>query len=457
MLCLSLWAQSDVSVSFSMTTETEQNGVFIEWTYEPPVDPAKLKAAADKGDAKAMCDLGYCYYYGEGVTENDVEAVKWWRKAYLVHHNADAGCNMGFCYYNGVGVTKNIPKARQMWLNASAKGNHLAQYNLGICDYYGEGEMKNIPSAIKFFKMAAEQGYVRAINFLGWHYLMEEPYQNFDEAKIWFEASAYMNDPEGLYGLGQYYVIHEGSFSTASKWFRKAAVQGHTGAQSTLAQIYGVETYAEIEEEVKELNANEEKITKQVASELNYKADEFYDKGNYTEAVRLYRIAAENGNAMAQSNLGVCYYLGKGAAKIYTEAVRWWRMAAEQGNADAQLKMGICYFDGIGVAKNYIEAVKWYRLAAEQGNATAQCNLGNCYYEGNGVALNYTEAIKWYRLAAEQGDISAQHNLGTCYYTGRGVPQCNTEAEKWYKKAAEQGFKQSEEMLSLLQILNKTK
>ena len=39
------------------------------------------RKAAEQGDAKAQYNLGNCYYFGNGVTENEQEAVKWYRKA----------------------------------------------------------------------------------------------------------------------------------------------------------------------------------------------------------------------------------------------------------------------------------------------------------------------------------------------------------------------------------------
>ena len=168
---------------------------------------------------------------------------------------------------------------------------------------------------------------------------------------------------------------------------------------------------------------------------------------NYEEAVKWFRMAAEQGYHYGQFNLGLCYDKGYGITKDYTEAVKWYRMAAEQGNADAQINLGNCYYNGEGVPQNYKEAVKWYRMAAEQGNADAQFNLGNGYYNGEGVPQNYTEAVKWYRMAAEQGNADAQFNLGNCYYNGEGVPQSYNEAVKWFRMAAEQGFASSQNNL----------
>ncbi len=106
----------------------------------------------------------------------------------------------------------------------------------------------------------------------------------------------------------------------------------------------------------------------------------------------------------------------KGLAAYYTgdfsTALKEWRPLAEQGDALAQYNLGLMYRNGNGVIQDYAEAVKWFRLAAEQGFAKAQYNLGLMYQNGNGVVQDYAEAVRWYRLAAEQGHAKAQYNLG---------------------------------------------
>ena len=125
------------------------------------------------------------------------------------------------------------------------------------------------------------------------------------------------------------------------------------------------------------------------------------------------------------------YYAGD-----YAEALKWYRKAAEQGHAKAQVNLGVMYRGGIGVTQDNAEAVKWYRKSAEQGNAKAQVNLGYMYRKGKGVTQDDVEAVKWYRKSAEQGDATAQVNLGLMYDNGRGVTQDDVEAVKWYRKAA---------------------
>ena len=91
-----------------------------------------------------------------------------------------------------------------------------------------------------------------------------------------------------------------------------------------------------------------------------------------TEAVERYRKAAEQGNAIAQFNLGVMYEQGRGVGQSDTKAVAWFRQAAEQGYAYAQFNLGFMYEEGRGVGQSDAEAVAWYRKAAEQGNAYAK-------------------------------------------------------------------------------------
>ncbi len=194
-------------------------------------------------------------------------------------------------------------------------------------------------------------------------------------------------------------------------------------------------------------NLSEKDIT---PSEAYSKGEAAYSKKDYSEAVKWYRKAAEQGHASAQCDLGFCYKKGYGVSQSWSEAEKWYRKAAKQGNAQAQHNLGVCYKNGEGVTQSYSEAVKWYRKAAEQGLAAAQCNLGDCYYNGNGVSQSYSEALKWFRKAENNGNANAQNWLGCCYERGHGVPKNISEAVKWYRKAAARGEQFSKDALKRL-------
>ena len=95
------------------------------------------------------------------------------------------------------------------------------------------------------------------------------------------------------------------------------------------------------------------------------------------KAVAWYRKAAEQGDKLAQKNLGWMYRKGHGVAQDDHQAVRWFRKAAEQGHARGQASLGFMYENGLGVEKDEFLAVEWYRKAAEQGDELAQKLLRN--------------------------------------------------------------------------------
>lgn len=69
--------------------------------------------------------------------------------------------------------------------------------------------------------------------------------------------------------------------------------------------------------------------------------------------------AARRGDAVAQYRLGNYYYYGQGGLPVdYSQAVKWYRLAADQGNVRAQLALGFCYFHGCGVHRNVWKGIR---------------------------------------------------------------------------------------------------
>jgi TPR repeat protein len=111
------------------------------------------------------------------------------------------------------------------------------------------------------------------------------------------------------------------------------------------------------------------------------KGEEFKKNNKYSEAMRSYRAAADQGHAQAQVEIGNLYGEGQGVAQNHAEALRWFRMAAERGNAEAQNNVGLFYVSGMGVAKDSTEGMRWLRKSADQGNEVAQRNIGMVYLQ----------------------------------------------------------------------------
>jgi hypothetical protein len=61
------------------------------------------------------------------------------------------------------------------------------------------------------------------------------------------------------------------------------------------------------------------------------------------------------------------YYNGKGVPQNYKTAVKWFSLAAEQGVAYAQYNLGVMYYKGEGVSQDYVYAHMWWNVVASNG------------------------------------------------------------------------------------------
>jgi TPR repeat protein len=71
------------------------------------------------------------YDQGLGVSQNDAQAVKWYRKA-AKQGNADAQYNLGWMYANGLGVEQNDAAAAKWFGKAAEQGDKDAQNALEV-------------------------------------------------------------------------------------------------------------------------------------------------------------------------------------------------------------------------------------------------------------------------------------------------------------------------------------
>ncbi len=136
------------------------------------------------------------------------------------------------------------------------------------------------------------------------------------------------------------------------------------------------------------------------------------------------------------TNLGLMHETGRGVPQDFKEAMRLYALAAEAGNAVAQANLANAYREGKLVERNDAEAARWLRKAAAQGDAIAQFNLARMIDTGAGVPRDDKEAAALYASAADAGLASAQLNLGVAYASGRGVAKDPVEAYRWFNLAA---------------------
>ncbi len=165
----------------------------------------------------------------------------------------------------------------------------------------------------------------------------------------------------------------------------------------------------------------------------------YYGNGVYDNATVAREIAEESaaaGSAYGQFVLGRCIQDGKGGEND-TEASRLYRLAADQGLAIAQHNLGVMLFFGLGLDENEDEAeLLWYQ-AVLQGHSNSYRMLA---YKYEKMQSYDPVVVGVFEAAAKSGDANAQLQLGRMYEEGRGVFLDTKKALKLYKSAMQQGL-----------------
>lgn len=209
--------------------------------------------------------------------------------------------------------------------------------------FYGnKGEKKDYIKALAFYKKAANNGSLKAMDSIGYMYGTGAGVtKNSSKAVEWFRKAAEGNCADSQRNLAIMYDAGLGvekNPKIALTWYLKAAKQGNTGAQHTMGIRYqegeGVEQSQEM-------------------------------------SVMWFLNAAKQGHAQSQCDLGTHYLKGKGVPKDDLKAAQWYRKSAGQGNARAQYNLGVVYEYGRGVRKNITDAIIWYRKADANGYSDA--------------------------------------------------------------------------------------
>ena len=157
-------AQQPVSSSNTNATATNKvSATNVDFVPDNPIEA--LKVRAEKGEAVSQNQLGWMYGNGEGVAKDEVEAVKWYRKA-AEKGLPQAQYNLGIMYDNGYGVAEDAIEAVKWYRKAAEQGVAEAQYSLGVCYYNGEGVAKDEVEAFKWWTLAANQNNADAKKYL---------------------------------------------------------------------------------------------------------------------------------------------------------------------------------------------------------------------------------------------------------------------------------------------------
>ncbi len=176
-------------------------------------------------------------------------------------------------------------------------------------------------------RVAADSGNVAAQTELGRRLARRN---KGTEALRWFRSAAGSGNPERQMELGIVLFWDHGNHRDGLTWIKRAAKQGHLGAQYFLG--------AEL--------ATGENVRK-----------------NLKEALNWYRCAAKQGHTEAQYNLALMYWAGEGTRKNIAQAHKWLKQSARSNDLLALRALAEAYEAGqLGFRKNRARADYWRKL-----------------------------------------------------------------------------------------------
>ena len=148
-------------------------------------------------------------------------------------------------------------------------------------------------------------------------------------------------------------------------------------------------------------------------------------EANPEEAAKWYRVAAEQGQAIAQYNLAQRLLWGNGLPKDERAAAEWLGRAAMQGHTEAICELGTLYRFGRGIEQSFVKAAELHVIAALAGDATAFGNLSDYYPEVEKAALD--------------GSMSASLSLAKMYDNGLAVEKDKAKVLAWLRWGKDHG------------------
>lgn len=157
-----------------------------------------------------------------------------------------------------------------------------------------------------------------------------------------------------------------------------------------------------------------------------------FNRGDLGEAIALFRDAALQGHAPAQSRLA--FVLDR--AEENEEALEWYRKAAAQGDAQGQLGLGQMIAIGEGTQRDPPAGLVWIRRAADQGLLPAIVAAARMLEDGQPATLrDPAAAYDYWRRAAQVGEHGAMRRLVSVYRNGElGQVVNEAEAKAWEAK-----------------------
>jgi len=200
-----------------------------------------LKAAAERGNATALNNLGVHYLQGDGVEKDVDRAIELYRKA-GEKGSLQAQSNLANLYWYGRKEVPRNPSLAVFWAKkAAAQDSEDVLFILARAHETGDGAAENMETAVQWYEKAAAAGQASGLNNLAYFYLKGEVVgQNAEKAIDLYKKASELGNSLASNNLG--IIYRNGSevpknLQLSAQYFEKAVEQKHPGAEESLAKV----------------------------------------------------------------------------------------------------------------------------------------------------------------------------------------------------------------------------
>lgn len=188
---------------------------------------AEFAASYESGDGEGAFYLGRLFELGLGTDKDEMRAAN------LYSAGAEAGSTnaklrLGLMYHEGRVLLRDYVEGTRLVCEAADAGNVDGQFNCGLAYQIGRGVAVDADQAVSYWKAAAEQDSVPALNFLGQHYADADDSSTAGE---YFKRAADLGNAAGMYGYASIMAAGDApDMVTAYAYASLAVVRGHPDA-----------------------------------------------------------------------------------------------------------------------------------------------------------------------------------------------------------------------------------
>jgi uncharacterized protein len=116
-----------------------------------------FERASTSGSAEARRRLGFMFYHGEGVAQDNQRAVALFERA-AEGGDVRSAANLAKMYQHGMGVEQDDKRAADWFRKAAEMGDAPSQFEASIVYYKGQGVERDRPEAAKWWTLAMSGG-----------------------------------------------------------------------------------------------------------------------------------------------------------------------------------------------------------------------------------------------------------------------------------------------------------